>query len=149
MTRYSFAIELTPSALRRILDCVQPARYTERLSEDRFSLVEMVAHLSDMEDVFLERMRIAWKKPGTPIELVDESTRAIEKHYADRDLFHELDVFENRRRDTLDFLRERTPEELEHHSLHPEFGPMTIEDMCHFLLGHDIYHLQQASEYLR
>jgi uncharacterized damage-inducible protein DinB len=149
MTRYSLAIELTPPALRRIIDCVQPARYTERLSDDRFTLVEMVAHVSDMEDVFLERMRVAWKNPGAPIELVNEDTRAVEKHYGDRSVQHELDVFENRRRDTVDFIRSLSPEELTHHVMHPEFGKMTIEDLTHFLLGHDIYHLQQATEYLR
>lgn len=149
MTRYSLAIELTPRALFRIIDCVQPARYAERLTEDRFTLLEMVAHLSDMEDVFLERMRLAMRKPGSTVEPVDETKRAVEKRYAERDIHHELDVFDNRRRDTMDFLRGLSPEEWKLHVVHPEFGDMTIEDLTHFVLGHDLYHLEQAAQYLR
>lgn len=149
MAPYGLAIEYTPSALRRIIDCVPNDRHEERLAPDRFNLTEMVAHLADWEDLFLDRMRLAHEHPGSRVEIYDEGARAIEKHYGTRDIQHEMDVFENRRRDTLDFLRSLSPEDFGKTFIHPERGEMKIADQANMLLGHDLYHLEQASQYLR
>lgn len=149
MAPYSLAIEFTPAALRHIIDCVPQERHGEQLSPDRFTLTEMVAHLADWEDIFLDRMRLAQEAPGSRIEVYDEGARAVEKHYETRDLQHELDVFENRRRDTLEFLRNLPEEDLAKTFQHPQRGTMTIRDQQMMLLGHDLYHLEQATQYLR
>lgn len=149
MAPYSFALELTPSALRKIVDCVPPERYAAHLETDRFNLTEMVAHMADLEDVLLDRMRLAHEKPGSTVELFDQSQRAVDKHYASRDLQHEMDVFENRRRDTMDFLRSLSEEDFGATFEHPQNGTMTVRDQLTMMLGHDLYHLEQASHYLR
>jgi len=149
MAPYSLAIEYTPAALRQIVDCVPNEKYSLQLSPDRFSLTEMVAHMADWEDLFLDRMRLAHEAPGSRVEVYDEGARAVEKHYGTRDLQHELDVFENRRRDTLDFLKSLTEEDFAKTFEHPQRGTMTIRDQHFMLLGHDLYHLEQASQYLR
>ncbi|AIE87944.1 DinB family protein [Fimbriimonas ginsengisoli] len=149
MVPYTLAIELTPTTLRRLIDCVHADRYAEALEPDRFTLTEMVAHLADWEDLFLDRMRLAHEAPGSTVVVYDEGERAVEKHYSTRDLQHELDVFENRRRDTMDFLNGLSEEEWSKSFLHPQRGPLTIRDQVTMLLGHDLYHLEQASQYLR
>lgn len=149
MRPYTFAIEKTPSALYKIIDCIQPARYNERLSEDRFSLVEVICHIADFEEAIQDRIHSAHEYPGKEIEAFDEEKRAVEKHYADRDLHHELEVFENRRRDTADFLRTLQPEDWKKTFRHPQFGEMSIADQVAMMIGHDLYHLEQASQYLR
>lgn len=149
MGPYSLAIELTPSALRRIVDCVRVDKLQEKIEEDRFSLTEMVAHLADWEDIFLDRMRLAHEHPGSTVVAYDEGERAVEKHYATRDIQHELDVFENRRRDTVDFLRSLCPDDLRKSFRHPERGDVSIEEALTMLLGHDLYHLEQATHFLR
>jgi len=149
MVPYSLAIEFTPAALRQIIDCVPVEKYSLQLSPDRFSLTEMVAHLADWETLFLDRMVIALEAPGSTVTVYDEGDRAVEKHYASRDLQHELDVFENRRRDTLDFLKGLTDAQLSQTFIHPQRGVMSIKDQQTMLLGHDIYHLEQATQYLR
>lgn len=149
MAQYNLAIEFTPSALRNIVDCVPSERFSERHEEDRFNLTEMVAHLADWEVLFLDRMTLANEQPGVAVEAIDETQRAIDKHYSTRDIQHELDVFENRRRDTLTFLRALAPEDWTKTFIHSERGEMTIADQVTMLLGHDLYHLEQASAYLR
>lgn len=149
MVAYSLAIEFTPAALRQVVDCVPPERFPLQLSPDRFSLTEMVAHLADWETLFLDRMVLALETPGATIETYDEGARAVEKEYSTRNLQHELDVFENRRRDTLSFLKDLSDEQLSQTFIHPERGTMSIKDQLMMLLGHDIYHLEQATQYLR
>lgn len=149
MVPYSLAIEHTPTILRRILADVRIERYSERLAEDRFTLVEMVAHMADWEDIVLERLRTAQEHPGSPVENFDEGARAIEKGYAQRDLQHELDVLENRRRDTLDFLRNLPAQDWNKAFVHPQRGEVTIQAQVSMLAGHDLYHLEQATGYMR
>lgn len=149
MVPYSLAIEHTPTILRRILADVRMERYTERVAEDRFTLLEMVAHMADWEDVVLDRLRIAQEKPGSPVEDFDIEARAIEKGYSERNLQHELDVLENRRNDTLDFLRNLPAEDWNKTFVHPARGEVTIQSQVSMLVGHDLYHIEQATAYMR
>jgi uncharacterized damage-inducible protein DinB len=142
-------LEVAPSAFFHVIDDVRPEKYHERVAADRFDLVEMVAHLADFEDIVLERMRLAHEHPGSECMAIDPDARAAEKRYASRDLHHELEVFRNRRNDTLDFLKGLQPDEEARCVVHPAAGELTIADIAQNLLGHDVYHLEQASKYLR
>ncbi|MGV3615913.1 MAG: DinB family protein [Fimbriimonas sp.] len=142
-------LEVAPSTFFHVIDDIRPEKYRERLEEDRFDLVEMVAHLADFEDLFLDRMRLAHEHPDSECVSLDPDARATEKHYATRDLHHELEVFRNRRNDTMDFLRTLQPGEETRCVKHPVMGDLSIEAIANSLLGHDMYHLEQASRYLR
>ena len=148
MLAYQLSLRYTPTVLRRIVDGVPAERYAESPGEDRFTLLEMVCHLADYEDVFLDRMRAAVEKDVPEFERIDVTERAKAKRYAERDMDEELMVFENRRRDTITFLEERSAEELDR-ELVQSFGRMSLEKFVAVLTGHDLYHLEQASEYLR
>ena len=82
------------------------------MADDRFTLLEMVCHLADFEDIYIERMRAALKEDGVEVPDVDEGQRAKDKKYDCRDLHKEMEVFANRRRDTIDFVEELSDEEL-------------------------------------
>jgi uncharacterized damage-inducible protein DinB len=149
MELYIVALSLTPATLTRIIDQVKPDRYSDRLPVDRFSLSEMVAHIADCEEVFQDRMRLAHEHPGSHVEGFDPDERARTHHYADKDLHHELVVFENRRRDTVDFLKSLQGEDWSKTVKHSQWGEMTIAVMASIIIGHDVYHLDQASQYMR
>ncbi len=143
------ALELTPATLIRIVDQVKPDRYHEKLEEGRFSLSEMVAHVADLEDVFLDRMRLAVEFPGSPTEAIDPDARAISHHYADKEIYHELEVFTNRRRDTIYFLKGLAVDDWALSVVHPALGTMSVLDIATMALAHDLFHLEQASHYMR
>ena len=143
------ALELSPSAFFHVIDDVRPEKYRDRIAPDRFDLVETIAHLADLEDLVLERMRLACEHPGSTCVEIDPDARAMEKRYAERDLHHELDVFRNRRNDTLDFLANLPAGEETKSIVHPAYGEISIEYIAHSMLAHDMYHLEQASQYLR
>lgn len=147
--RYAYQLAQTPEILTRIIDCVRPEHFNEKLGDDRFTLGEMVAHLADSEDIFLDRMRLAVEKPGGSIVPFDVDERAKEKHYDTRDLVHELQVFANRRRDTMTFLQELCADDHKKFFVHPESGATTVDQLAAFMMGHDLYHIGQASEYLK
>lgn len=150
MLPYNLALELTPAALRHIIDCVSPEKHKEPLvGTDRFNLTEMVAHMADSEDFFLDRMVLAHEQPGSTVEAFDAEERAKEKGFSERNLQHELDVFENRRHDTITFLKSLPEESWSKTVIHSELGEMSIAQMVANLTGHDLYHIEQAGQYLR
>lgn len=149
MNAYLLALRHTPTILERILDDVPADRYGERVAEDRFTLLEMVCHQADFEDIYLERMRAALKTDGVEVADVDEGERAKAKKYDCRDLRKELEVFANRRRDTIDFLESLSEEQLGRSFTKEGLGRITIREYLAILSGHDLYHLEQASWYLR
>ena len=149
MNAYRLALRHTPKILERILDDVPASRYADRLAADRFTLLEMVCHLADFEDVFLERMRAALKEDGVEVPDVDEGERAVEKKYGERDLHEELEVFANRRRDLVAFVEECSTEDLARTFTRTGLGRVSIGDYLAMVAGHDLYHLEQATGYLK
>jgi uncharacterized damage-inducible protein DinB len=149
MNIYLKTLESTPKTLLNIIDQIKPDRFAEHTEPNRFNLTELVAHLADFEDIFLDRLRLAQEKPGATITPVDPDARAVEKDYSNRDIRHELEVFENRRRDLTDFLNNLTPEEWSRSFIHPELGELTIEQYANIILAHDLSHLSHATSYMR
>lgn len=149
MNAYLLALRHTPTILERILDDVPADRYGDRMAEGRFSLLEMVCHLADFEDIYLERMRAALKQDGVEVADVDEGSRAVEKRYDCRDLREELTVFGNRRRDLMTFVEELTEDQRGQAFTKEGMGRVTIKEYLAILSGHDLYHLEQATWYLK
>ena len=149
MKAYLNSLENTPKTLVNIIDQVKPDKYNEVTDPDRFNLTEMVAHLADFDDIFLDRLRLAHESPGASVESFDPDKRAYEKHYRSRDLHHELDVFENRRRDLVDFLNQLSPDDWSKKFHHPDLGETTIDEYANIILAHDLSHLSHATSYMK
>ena len=149
MNAYLLALAHTPAIFARILDDVPAERFGDRVAEDRFTLLEMVCHLADFEDVVLDRMRAARKEDGVAVPDWDEDAQAKAKKYDCRDLHRELEVFASRRRDTVTFLKELSDEEAARTFTKEGLGRVSVERYVAVVTGHDLYHLEQASRYLK
>lgn len=149
MKAYLNSLENTPKTLVNIVDQVKPDKYHEVTDPDRFNLSEMVAHLADFDDIFLDRLRLAHEAPGATVESFDPEARAREKHYEAKDIHHELDVFQNRRRDLVDFLGTLTPADWKKQFHHPDLGDTTIDEYANIIMAHDLSHLAHATSYMK
>jgi uncharacterized damage-inducible protein DinB len=149
MKGYLSSLVNTPKTLVNIVDQVKPDHYNDHTDPERFTLRELIAHLADFDDVFLDRLRLAHESPGASVGSIDPDARASEKNYATRDVHHELDVFENRRRDLVEFLTSLSPEDWQKKFHHPDLGDVTIESYANIILAHDLSHVSHATSYLR
>jgi uncharacterized damage-inducible protein DinB len=149
MKAYLSSLKSTPKTLVNIVDQVKPDKFTEQTDPERFNLAEMVAHLADFDDIFLDRLRLAHEEPGSTVESFDPDARAREKHYDQKDIHHELDVFENRRRDLVDFLSTLTPTDWKKQFHHPDLGDTTIDEYANIIMAHDLSHLAHATSYMK
>lgn len=148
-SNYYLQIENTPSTLIRMVDAIRPDLYDTKLEGDRFTLKEVVAHLADLELTWLDRITTAIEYPGKAVEDFDEACRAIEHKYSEKEIHHELDVFTNRRRDTVDYLLRLAEDDWSNTIIHPTKGEITVIEIVQIITGHDLYHLHQVSEYLK
>ena len=148
-SNYYLQIENTPSTLIRMVDSIRPELYDTSLEGGRFTLKEVIAHLADLEQTWLDRITSAIEFPGKAVEPFNEEARAIEHKYAEKDIHHELEVFDNRRRDTVDYLLRLADDDWANTISHPDKGEMTVLEIVQYITGHDLYHVHQVSQYLK
>jgi len=142
------AIEFGPQVIRRLLDQLPHERLDLPLHADRFTPREVMAHLADWEPIMRERIRMALTSPGSETPAYDEGQMAIDHHYAEQDPEAQVEVFVRERNATAALLRGLSEADWQQPVHHPERGRQTVEDMANALLGHDLYHIEQLTEYL-
>ena len=142
------ALGASPKVFERLLRVFPKSRLDDRAEPDRFTPREVIAHLADWEQVILDRVRIANLRPGSPGTVEDPGERARSHHYMDKDVFHEAEVFESRRRTTLEYLRNLNEVDWKKTFIHLKMGEVTVEAYMVNILEHDMYHLEQVTCYL-
>jgi hypothetical protein len=142
------AIELGPLTVQRLLRLISEHRWDEALHPDRFTPREVVAHLADWEPIMRERIRAAVTTPGQTIAAYDEGKMALDHAYRTSVPHEQAELYRMERRTTAEFLRSVTPDQWRHTVHHRERGLQSAEDLANLVLGHDLYHIEQLSEYL-
>ncbi|MFI5386013.1 MAG: DinB family protein [Fimbriimonadales bacterium] len=137
-----------PVVIQRLVARIAEPDLDKPLSENRFSPREIVAHLADWEPILRGRIRAAVEAPGSTIQVYDEGRMAIDHDYANTDIQEQSRLLRREREKTADYARSLNIEELKRTVTHPERGLMSAEDLVGMLLGHDMYHVEQLSEYL-
>lgn len=149
MKRYIFhSLESGPRAIARILRVFPAERFDERLDPNRFTAREVIAHMADIEEVHLGRMRKAVANPGYRMEPTPIDDRANTHHYSDKDVYHESEVFESRREMLLDYLKGLTDEQLHTKCVAPTGDEIDVLTYAMSIVSHDMYHLEQVTAYL-
>lgn len=142
------SIEFAPRIIRRLLDQLPQDRLDEAVQPDRFTAREVVAHLADWEPIMRDRIRTAVTTPGVEIAAYDEGQMAIDHGYAETDPRDQVEIFIRERHQTAEMLRGLGPDDWSKSVHHPERGRVSAEDLANLLLGHDLYHIEQLSEWL-
>jgi hypothetical protein len=138
----------TAKKIERLVKDAPASRLRKRPAPDKWSVVEIVAHLADTEIVVAWRVRSILGAPGTPIQAFDQDAWVAAGHYASRDPRKCLEQFRALREANLALLKSLTPEQWKHHGMHAERGEETIEHIVRLMAGHDLNHLEQIERML-
>ena len=138
----------TAKRLAALLKRGVPARLKERPVPDKWSVVEILAHLADVEMVTGWRLRSILAAPGTPIQAFDQDAWAAAGQYARRDPRKSLEQFRVLREANLALLKSLSPEQWKLFGMHAERGEESIERLTRMIAGHDINHLEQIEAIL-
>jgi hypothetical protein len=110
----------TPKKLERLLKGVPGAKLRKRPAPAKWSIAEIVAHLSDAELVVGYRIRITLGAPGSPIQAFDQDDWVVALHYDKRDARHSLAQFRALREANLRLLKALTPTQWKQYGMHAE-----------------------------
>jgi DinB superfamily len=138
----------TPKKLERLIKGVSSAKLRKRPAPGKWSVSEILAHLSEAEIVGGFRMRLILGAPGTPVAAFDQDAWVTSGHYDKRDPRKSLELFRAVREGNLALLKSLTPEQWKHYGMHAERGQESIEHITRMFAGHDINHLLQIESIL-
>src|SRR5271154_2448151 len=137
-----------PSRLAKLLKGVSPAKARKRPAPGKWSIAEIVAHISDAELVGGYRIRAILGDPGTQIIGFDQDAWVTALHYDKRDPRKSFEQFCALRAANLALLKTLTPEQWEHYGMHSERGKESVAHIARMFAGHDINHLAQIERIL-
>jgi hypothetical protein len=139
----------TPTRLRALLYRLPESQLRSRPAPDRWSLLEIVAHLSDVEIVIGWRTRSILGGPdGIPIHAYDQNAWQQSLRYNDRELAPTLDAFTAARDNNVRLYRSLTEADWNKYGLHSERGRESVRDTVRLQAGHDLNHLRQVEALL-
>ena len=141
-------LELAPPALERIVSLVPESAFDSKNDPGRFSFREAVAHVADWESINLDRLHRGVEEPGCTVPGYDEGLLAVERNYQTWDPREQVRRFAEGREKVMAYLRGLSDEEWERVYYHAERGRQTVFEQAVTILGHDMYHLEQLTQYL-
>lgn len=90
-----------------------------------------------------ERMKVALNAPESSFLAYDEAVMAVENNYAGRDMNQQLELFAAERARTVEFVKSLSDSDWANTAYHPERGIMSLFELIHMVVCHDIYHVNQ------
>lgn len=136
-------LKMTPAIFRAVTGVSEEQAHTLRDGGDGWNLVEIVAHVRDIDDVFFERARNMIEQDHPTHIPVDPDVLAAERAYDSLDLATVLAEFDAARTRFVAYLEGLSAEQWARTGLHPEAGEHTVLDLALNTVLHDIVHLHQ------
>jgi hypothetical protein len=141
-------LDATPHILRGLMSELTGEDARWKPAEDRFSIAEVLAHLSHSEghcyrmrlDRFLSEERPEFEPDDAPMYL---------ELYRDADPEDAFDHFEDQREDNIETLRGLPASAGDRRAIHKEYGEITLSQMLHEWALHDLGHIRQIAELVR
>src|SRR5579862_6270252 len=139
----------TPSQLESRLRDVAPEKLSRRPAPEKWSIVEIVAHLADAELAMGWRLRNMLANPGVALMWWDQDVWAERLGYAQQNVGLSAGVFRALRESNLQLL-ESVPRSrwAECYGVHDVRGRQTVEEFVRLEAAHDLNHLRQIDAIL-
>ena len=141
-------LEATPGILRGLMTELTEEDARWKPAPDRFSVAEVLAHLSHSED-HCYRMRVDRFMAETRPEFEPDDAQMYLDLYRDADPEASFDQFEEKRENNLEFLRGLSARAGARIALHKEHGEITLAQMLNEWALHDLGHIRQIAELVR
>src|SRR5450432_4353252 len=138
----------TVSKLAALISDLPAEKLARRPAPDKWSVAEILAHLSEAEVTAFWRYRQMLEHDGCPLPPYAEELWAELGDYAKRDPQDSLQLFRLLRQSNLQMFDKLTPEQWQRHGVHAERGEMTVKELALQIAGHDLNHLAQVEAIL-
>jgi hypothetical protein len=141
-------LEATPTILRGLMSEIDEDDVRWKPAADRFSIGEVLAHLSHSEGHCYRARVDRFLTENNPEFEPDDAQFHLDL-YAKADPEDSFDHFEEQRETNMELLRELTPQDGERTAVHRKVGLITLSQMLHEWALHDLGHIRQIAELVR
>jgi hypothetical protein len=141
-------LEETPSILRSLMRELSHDDADWKPAPDRFSVAEVLAHLSHSEG-HCYRMRVDRFLSEDLPEFEPDDAQMYLDLYRNADAEDSFDHFEEQRETNVEYLRTLPRSAGERRARHREAGEITLQQMLHEWAMHDLGHIRQTAELVR
>ncbi len=141
-------LEATPEILRGLMAELSDEDARWKPAPDRFSMAEVLAHLSHSEG-HCYRMRLDRFMSESLPEFESDDAQMYLDLYRNADPEDAFDYFEEQREINIEYLRGLPSAAGQRKAMHREFGEITLAEMLHEWALHDIGHIRQIAELVR
>ena len=124
------------------------AALSKRPDGKNWSAREVVCHMRDTEESFMQRFQLLLAMDEPTFLGVEPDRWAEERQYGRNDVGEAVVAFRKRRDESLAFLRHLKPEQWERAGMHATRGRMTVKDFVGLMVWHDDNHLDQLKRAL-
>lgn len=138
----------TAAKLAKMVEGVPAAKLAQRPAPDKWSVAEVLVHLSEAEISAYWRYRQMLEHDGLTLLGYDQDFWYELGEYGKRDPHEALQLFRMLRANNLRMFDKLTPEQWQRGGVHAERGPMTVADLARQLAGHDLNHIAQVEKIL-
>jgi hypothetical protein len=136
--------QTTPSKLKKLIRGLSPSQLKWKPEPAKWSITEILAHLSDTEIVGSWRIRSALGVNGTTLQPYDQDVWASHFQYSKRNPHQALEVFRVLRENNIALLQALPRESWDNYGMHLERGRETIAHIARMFAGHDANHVLQV-----
>ena len=137
------AFASTESALREAVEPIDEVTLRTPEAPDKWSIIDVVKHLADVEFVLGFRYRIVLGEDAPELPAIEQDDWCTNLRYVEANLGNTLDDFSAVRDVNLRLLRSLDAGQLLRYGTHSQRGKETIEMMIRLYAAHDLYHLYQ------
>jgi uncharacterized damage-inducible protein DinB len=134
----------TPVKLSKLISGKSKRRLTRPPARGKWSVGQILGHLSETEMLWGYRIRIILETDGVQLLGMDQDAWAKNSRYEKLDPKRALDTFRAVRAANLDLFAKLSPREVNRRGLHSQFGELTIRKIQSLMAGHDINHTRQV-----
>jgi DinB superfamily len=138
----------TPDILRDLMGDISADDAAWKPAPDRFSVAEVLAHLSHSEGHCYRARVDRFLKEEIPAFEADDAQMHLDR-YRDADGEDAFGHFEEQRETNIEFLTELPVKAGERRAMHAEAGEITLNQMLHEWALHDLGHIRQIAELVR
>jgi len=137
-------IERNPEAVIAAVQDLDASVLRYKPNPQKWCVLEIMAHLADVELVYGFRLRQIIAQPGSIITPIDQDEWARALNYTNASVPELIELYRVNRRANVRLLRELTVADLTKAAYHPEYeGDFSLADLLKFMRGHDPNHLRQ------
>jgi hypothetical protein len=134
-------LESSPGKIAALIAGKPEIQLRRQPAPGKWSIAEIIVHLSETELVIGYRVRMILGANGTPIQAFDQDAWAV--RYPAMPVERALETFRVLRSANLALLHSLTPSQWEQFGIHAERGQETIRHISRLTAGHDLNHLAQ------